>query len=322
MKARILTPKDTYTFDYPWAIELADEQNSVFWTHEEIDLSKDIQDILVELTPAERHGVLTVLRLFVKYELKVNDYWSGYVAKTFPRPDIQRMAGSFAFFETNVHAPFYNKINELLHLDTDEFYNSYVEDEVLKSRIEFIDNLLNEEPLVSTAVFSMVEGAVLYSSFAYLKHFQTQGKNKMKNLVAGINFSTRDEHIHSIAGAKLHNTLRNESNLTDQQLLELKQKIYTAAEALRQHEHKIADKIFEKGDISNITPSKMKVFIDSRLNLCLQNIECDAVYDIQDNEIADWFYLGISSAKIHDFFDKMGNQYHRVWDERAFEESW
>lgn len=102
---RILTPKTTYTFDYPWAIEYADEQNSVFWTHNEVELEKDVQDIMVELTDSERHGVLTVLKLFVKYELSVNDYWSGYVNKTFPRPDIQRMALCFGFFETNVHAP-------------------------------------------------------------------------------------------------------------------------------------------------------------------------------------------------------------------------
>jgi ribonucleoside-diphosphate reductase beta chain len=319
---QILEAKETYTFDYPWAIELADEQNSVFWTHNEIDLSKDVQDILTELTPAEKHGVLTVLRLFVKYELKVNDYWGGYVAKNFPRPDIQRMASSFAFFETNVHAPFYNKINELLHLDTDEFYNSYVDDEVLKARVEYIDNLLAQEPLLSTAVFSMVEGAVLYSSFAYLKHFQSQGKNKMKNLVAGINFSTRDEHLHSVGGAKLHNQLRAESNLYTVDAFILDEQIYNAAHALREHEYKIAEKIFEEGNIANITVEQMKVFIDSRLNLCLQNIGLNPIFEVGDNPIAEWFYLGISSAKIHDFFAKMGNQYHRNWDERAFEDEY
>jgi ribonucleoside-diphosphate reductase beta chain len=320
---RICTPKDTYTFDYPWAIERADEQNSVFWTHDEIDLSKDIQDIYTELTEWERHGVLTVLKLFVKYELKVNDYWSGVVAKKFPRPDIQRMAYSFAFFETNVHASFYNKINELLSLNTDEFYDSYLEDPVLASRMSFIDECLNHpNPLFSTAVFSCVEGAVLYSSFGFLKHFQSLGKNKLKNLVAGINFSTRDEHIHSIAGAELHNTLKLESELTQDELDELQALVKEAVLKIREHEHQIIDKVFEKGHDNTINPQMMKTFVDSRLNICLNNIGMPDLFVVQDNPVADWFYLGISSAKIHDFFAKMGNQYHRVWDEEEFRSSY
>ena len=320
---QILQFKNTYTIDYPWAVELADKQNSVFWTHDEVEVEKSLQDILVEATESERHGILTVLRLFVKYELTVNDYWSGYVAKNFPRPDIQRMASSFAFFETNVHGPFYAKINELLHLDTDEFYNSYVDDPVLKDRVDFLDEVLNSpDVLYSTAVFSMIEGAVLYSSFAFLKHFQTQGKNLMKDLVAGINFSVRDENLHSIGGAALFNQLFKESELEPYQVEMLEEQIYNAAKVIQEHEFKIVDKIFEKGRISNINKRQMKTFINSRINLCLMNIGLEAQFDEEDNTIADWFYAGISAAKIHDFFNTQGNNYHRKWSDTRFAEAW
>lgn len=319
---RILQRKDTYIFDYHPAVKFADEQNKVFWTFNEVEVEKDIQDVLVNLEPAERHGVITVLKLFTKYELSVgNEYWGGVVKNWFPRPDIGLMADCFSFFETNVHARFYNRINELLHLNTEEFYNSYTEDETLAARMEFLDSALeSEHKLKSLGVFAMVEGAVLYSSFAFLKHFQSQGKNKLKNLVAGINFSVRDENLHHEGGAWLFRQLLTESNYTPEETEELYRELYSAADMLREHEHKIVDMIFEKGRIDGITPHQLKNFVDSRLDLCLQNLGLSAIYKPASNPVGEWFYQGIASkSMIHDFFNSQGNQYHRDWKEDAFE---
>jgi ribonucleotide reductase beta subunit family protein with ferritin-like domain len=115
----LLTKKTSYTFDYPEALVFADKQNSVFWTFDEIDLEKDVHSILTDFTPSERHGVTTALKLFTKYELIVgNEYWSGTVKPNFQHPDIELMADAFCYFESNVHARFYNRINELLGLAT------------------------------------------------------------------------------------------------------------------------------------------------------------------------------------------------------------
>lgn len=320
MTPQMLQKKDTYTFDYPAAIEFADKQNSVFWTHGEVEVEKDLQDILVKMTESEKHGVLTVLKLFTKYELMIgNEYWGNVVKKKFPRPDIERMADAFSYFETNVHAPFYNKINEVLHLNTDEFYNSYVEDETLSNRIKFIEEALNDEDIAySLAVFAMMEGAVLYSNFAYLKHFQSQGKNKMTNIVAGIDFSVRDENLHHEGGVWLFKTYLAELRPSPEYLQSLYERIYKAAQAIVEHEHRIVDMIFEKGTIEGITKVQMKNFVESRVDLCLQNLGLSAQFKPASNPIAEWFYLGISVAKMHDFFNRMGNQYHRNWTEKAF----
>ena len=176
-------------------------------------MDKDIQDLQVNMNEAERHGVITTLKLFTLYELVAgNEYWGGKIVRTFKRPDIQRMANAFSFFEINVHAPFYNKLNEVLGLDTMEFYSDYVNDPVLAGRMEFIDDIVGSKDILkSLMAFSMVEGAVLYSSFAFLKHFQSQGKNMLNNVVAGINFSVRDENLHAEAGAWLFRTLLKET---------------------------------------------------------------------------------------------------------------
>src|SRR3546814_9234769 len=129
--------------------------------------------MLVNMTEAENHGVVTTLKLFTLYEMAVGtDYWLGRVMKMFPRPEIQRMASVFGMFELNVHAPFYDKISKTLSLDNKEFYSGYVNNETLKTRMEFIDSLVNHhDDLVSLGCFSLIEGAVLSFCFALFKHF-------------------------------------------------------------------------------------------------------------------------------------------------------
>lgn len=318
MKPKILTEKKEYTFDYPEAIDFANTQLSIFWTPEEISVEKDIQDIRVNMTEAERHGVITTLKLFTLYELIAGgDYWSGKVFSTFPRPDIQRMANAFSFFEINVHAPFYNKLNESLGLDTDEFYSSYVDDPVLKQRMEFIDSIVNSEDVAASVLaFSFVEGVVLYSSFAFLKHFQSQGKNMLNNVVAGINFSVRDENLHSTAGAWLFKTLLAEQGKQPSDYYGIATK---CADQILEHETQIINKIFEKGDIKGITAHQMIEFVKSRINVCFEQAGLQPSFtEVKYNPISSWFYKGINSIQFHDFFSRVGNEYNRNWDENKF----
>lgn len=321
----ILKPHSTYTFDYPQAIKFAEDQTDIFWTDREIALEKDLHDLKTELTEAELHGVTTVLKLFTEYELRIgSNYWLGRMMRVFKRPELQRMCALFGSVELNVHAPFYAKINELLGLDTDEFYSSYVDDPVLQERMQFIEDIVSRpiknpfDVLISLGAFSMVEGAVLYSNFAFLKHFQAEGKARLMNLVAGINFSVRDEHLHSTAGAWLFQQLANEAKLSEEDEKALHQIMIEVAEKIYSHEEKIVDMIFERGAIRGITDLQLKHFVQSRLNLCLQQLGYDPIYTVSYNPIASWFYKNIQANQMHDFFAKTGNAYNRDWKESAF----
>lgn len=329
MTIRILTPKSEYTVDYPIAIEFAKQQAEIFWLPDEIEVEKDLHDLKTNFSESEYHGVISTLKLFTIYELSVgNDYWQNYVTKLFPRPDIQRMATTFAFMEIGVHAPFYNKINEVLGLDTDEFYNSYKEDDVLANRMAWIgkrtakvDNVYNI--LKSVGGFSMIEGAVLYSSFAFLKHFNSAGKNKLININAGINFSAIDETLHSQAGAWLFRTLLQEAEadgqLSTAQLNLLNHELEDTAKVILEHESIIIDKIFEKGAIKGITENQLKHFVESRLDICLENLEFKGIFKPTYNPIAKWFYKDLESSTLHDFFSSTGNDYNRNWIEGKFQ---
>jgi ribonucleotide reductase beta subunit family protein with ferritin-like domain len=328
MSIRILTPKSTYTVDYPQAIEFAKKQAEIFWLPDEVEVEKDLHSLKTEFTEAEYHGVISTLKLFTIYELSVgNDYWQNYVVKVFPRPDIQRMATTFSFFEIGVHAPFYSKINEVLGLDTDEFYSDYMNDEVLKNRMAWIGRTLDKHDTIydilkSVGTFSMIEGAILYSSFGFLKHFNSNGKNKLVNVNAGINFSANDEKYHSEAGAWLFRTTLNEAVLdkaiTEEEIVKLKLDLEETAKVIFEHESIIVDKIFEKGHIKGITDNQLKHFVESRLDVCLTNLGYKAIFKPSYNPIEKWFYKDLNSSVLHDFFSSQGSDYNRSWIEAKF----
>ena len=235
----------------------------------------------------------------------------------FDGAEFHRMASVFSMFELAVHAPFYNKINQLLHIDTPEFYLSYQDNETLRSRIEHIGQIIgDEDDAVSLAMFSMVEGVILYSSFAFLKHFQSQGKNKLMNLVRGINFSLRDENLHAVAGAWCFKL--KTKDYTKEQLEAVEAKIIEGAKKLYEHEKEIIKMIFAEGKIEGITEHQLNNFVQSRINECLKQLGFKKMFDVKYNVIGEWFYKAINDYSFNDFFSGMGNQYHRNWDETAF----
>lgn len=317
-----MTHTDSYVTHYPKFIEFADTQlEKCFWTSNEIAMEKDKQDLKVNMTEAESHAVTTALKLFVKYELFVGtEYWLTRVMNQYPRPEVQRMASVFGMVELGIHAPFYNKLNEVLGLNTEEFYTSYVDDPALKSRMDFLDSIVSsDDDLLSLAAFSIIEGAVLFTSFAMFKNFQSNGNNLMSNTVRGINQSAIDEGLHQQAGAYLFKTVLKEMKIKGENIDLLKGKIETVAGKILEHEERIVDMFFEKGPLRGVTAEQLKSFAASRVNICLNDLGLDPCFEVLDKTVEGWFYPGMTSFQQVDFFTGVGREYQRGWDERAFE---
>lgn len=304
----------------PEPIAFAKEQESIFWTADEINVEKDIQDMLVNLTPSEKHGVITTLKLFSLYETHAGDeYWGGRFKTMFDGSEFRRMASVFSMFELNVHAPFYKKINDLLHLNTPEFYLDYLNDPTLNARMNHIGSIIDHpNDLVSLAGFSMVEGVILYSNFAYLKHFSSQGKNKITNITRGIDFSVRDENIHSMAGAWCFKHKAKKLGISPEGMETIYESIKELANQLLEHEIIIIRKVFEKGTIDGITEQQLISFVKHRIDLCLQNLGFKPIYHVTNDLISSWFYKGINSYQFSDFFQGIGREYNRNWDATGF----
>lgn len=329
-KCPIYQQPEGWVIEYPQYAKLADEQMHTFWPWDEPEVENDVQDLRVRMTEAEQHAITENLKLFTLYEMHVgDDYWAGRVMKRFKRPEIQRMASFFSAVEFNSHAPFYNRVNELLFIDNEEFYGSWKLDPVLESRMDLIEKYArNDNDLISSAAFSFIEGAVLYSSFAFFKHFQSQacGKDLIKNVCRGINLSVGDENTHAVGGAQLYRDLWKEvsGDLTEEEKLYVYKSIIDVAESTYEHECKITDKLFEKGEIGGITQQNMYDFIKHRINLCLQQLGLDPIYDESDCDgfIASWFYKDINAVAFHDFFSGSGSEYNINWKKERFGNVW
>lgn len=295
-----------------------DDQMKLFWLPTEIKVEKDIQDVLVNFTESERHGVITVLKLFTVYEAFAGDeWWGGRFKEIFPVYQYHQMGSAFSFFENCVHAPFYDKINTLLHLDNEDFYLSYLDNPTLTDRIRHIDDIVNDpDSALALAGFAFVEGVVLYSSFAFLMHFQAEGKNKLLNLNRGIAFSVRDENMHCLASAYCYRQLA--AQLSDEGRSEHERIICDAAAKVLEHETEIVRMVFEKGPIDGITAETFIEFIKSRINEVMKLLGFKEIYKIGKNPIADWFYKMINNYAFGDIFAGALSEYHRDWDETAF----
>lgn len=319
-KAQIMTRKSTYTVDYPQAIEAAKKAFSTLWSAEELGVEKDENDVRTLLNDAERHGLITVLRLFTQYELHIGDeFWSGKFKRMFPRPDIQRAANAFAFTEINSHAPFYDLINKTLSLATDEFYDSWKEEPILVDRMNFVEeHLKTDDPYQCLAAFSFMEGAVLYSSFAFIKSFNMGGFSMIPHIAAGVDISCKEEHSHFQFSSWVYRQLMLEETdlglITESEKEDLQTMCYAIALAVYAHETKIIDMIFEQGDVRTISKEEILHFVRNRIDVCLQGLNCEPMFGDEDGVVSQWFYDALSTYKFADFFANNQIQYVRNWN--------
>ena len=320
MKTQIETKKDTYTIDYPQAVQAAQEQTKIIWFAEELGVEKDENDIRTKCTEGERHGITTVLKLFTQYELMLGgeEFWGAKVTKMFPRPEIGRMATTFSFVELGIHAPFYDLINKTLGIATDEFYSSWQQDEVMRDRVAFIEKYAqSEDALEATAAFAFMEGVVLFSNFAFLKSFNVGGFNLIPHITAGIDGSAKDENYHSMASAWLFNQClkeREQLGLIDSNGKQnLRKKIKRIAEKVYEHEESLCKRIFEKGNIRTITEEEILDFIKDRINMVLSYLNIKPLYEKETGVVTEWFYSQLNSFKYSDFFQSQQLQYVRSW---------
>jgi ribonucleoside-diphosphate reductase beta chain len=288
-------------FEYQQAFDFYKDQHRVHWLADEVPLASDLNDWKLKLTNSEKNLIGNILKSFAQTEVHVNDYWSTKVSMWFPKPEVQAMARVFADFES-IHAEAYARLNEELGLDN---FQAFLEDETSKAKI---DRLIEtpgeslEERALSLAIFSaFTEGVNLFSSFAILMSFQL--RNLMKGTGQIVEWSVRDESLHSKAGCWLYKTLLSENPTLD--TLELRNKIIEACELSVKLEFDFIEKAFEMGDIEGLTKDQLKNFIKARANEKMIELGYNAIYnDINPNLLKQIEWFGhLTSGKTHqDFF--------------------
>lgn len=324
MLTKIQTPTDSYTRHYPRIVELANKQlEEQLWFSSEMKVELDRMQLLYELTPEQLHAVKTVLTFFVRYELSVGDMWKK-IAEIFPRPEVQLAASVVEMTERAVHAEFYNQPNQQLGLDTDEHYLAYTKDPELKERADWIGRLLNsEDEILGVIIFSMIETAILFSSFAILKSFQSNGYNLIPVIARGTNQSAIDEDLHGIISAEIINTYYNELGTTLKEDITRYNQVLKAVEYAFDHESRIIDIAIPGEFFNGVAKQEYKEFVKKRLNIYLNRLGLPDFFVVGECSITDWFELNTYAYKVVDFFTPgMGMEYESSWDEDGFVRGW
>jgi ribonucleoside-diphosphate reductase beta chain len=288
-------------FEYQQAFDFYKDQHRAHWLADEVPLASDLNDWKMKLTVEEKNLIGNILKSFAQTEVHVNDYWSSKVSQWFPKPEIVAMSSTFGAFEA-IHAEAYARLNDELGLDD---FQAFLEDEAAKSKIERLLDTKSEtieEKAQSLAIFSaFTEGVNLFSSFAILMSFQL--RNLMKGTGQIVEWSVRDESLHSKAGCWLFKTLISENPHLDTP--QLRNSIVEACELSVQLEFDFIDKAFEMGDIENLSKVQLKNFIKQRANEKMVELGYSAIYnDIDPNLLRqmEWFGHLTSGKTQQDFF--------------------
>jgi ribonucleoside-diphosphate reductase beta chain len=312
-------------FEYPQAHEYWLKQQQAHWLHTEVPMMSDINDWKQNLSETEKNIIGSILKGFAQTETVVNDYWSGLVTKWFRKPEVIMMATTFGAFET-IHAEAYSLLNEELGLDN---FSEFLEDEATMAKIENLMNVRDSfngevdwhERAKSLAIFSaFTEGVNLFSSFAVLLSFKM--RNKLKGVGQIVEWSIRDESMHSEAGCWLFRTLIEEN--PELKTPELEAAINEAALLSLKLELDFIEKVYELGDLEGCNKNDLIHFIKNRVNTKLGDLGYKAIVsDIDMNAVGrmKWFDH-LSAGKQHtDFFANRVTNYskgHMEWDESIF----
>ena len=308
-------------FEYQEAYDYWLKQQQAHWLHTEVPMMSDLNDWKQNLNETERNIIGSILKGFAQTETIVNDYWSGLVTKWFRKPEVIMMATTFGAFET-IHAEAYSLLNETLGL---EDFSEFLEDEATMAKIEALtsvrDSFSNEvdwhEVAKSLAIFSaFTEGVNLFSSFAVLLSFKM--RNKLKGVGQIVEWSIRDESMHSEAGCWLFRTLVNEH--PELKTPELEAAINEAALLSLQLELDFINKVYELGDLEGCSKNDLMHFIKNRVNTKLGDLGYRPIIGNVDMNAVDrmkWFDH-LSAGKQHtDFFANRVTNYskgHMEWD--------
>ena len=308
-------------FEYPEAHDFWMKQQQAHWLHTEVPMMSDVNDWKQNLSETEKNLIGSILKGFAQTETVVNDYWSNLVTQWFRKPEIIKMAVTFASFET-IHAEAYSLLNEELGLDN---FSEFLEDEATMAKIQSLMDVRDSHNgevdwsarAKSLAIFSaFTEGVNLFSSFAILLSF------KLRNLLKGVGqiveWSIRDESLHSEAGCWLFRQLMLEK--PELNTPELKESIKQAALLSLKLELDFIDKVYEMGDLEGCSKYDLVSFIKYRVNTKMQDLGYGPIVNgIDDASIKrmKWFD-SLSAGKQHtDFFANRVTNYSKGaqnWD--------
>jgi len=312
--SKLLEPSLTYKpFHYPWAMEYAEKHEKIHWGTWEAKLQEDVKQWKNGgLTDQERKHITSILRIFTQSDCAVAGNYCDQFIPVFKNNEIRNMLLSFANRE-GTHQRAYALLNDTLGLAEEE-YSSFLSFTEMREKIEFMQEtgIHNDHPTLKAIGTSLAqavcnEGMSLFSAFVMLLNYQRFGK--MKGMCEIVEWSIKDESLHTEAMTKLFQTFCEENPRVVNN--ELKKQIYTNFTRAVQLEDALVDLIYEKdeNEICTLKGKDIKTYIRYLADRRLLQLGLKPIFEQKENPLP-WLDWIVSGDSFKNFFEGVVTDYN------------
>ncbi len=312
--SKLIEPSLTYKpFHYPWAMEYAEKHEKIHWGTWEAKLQEDVKQWKNGgLTDQERKHITSILRIFTQSDCAVAGNYCDQFIPVFKNNEIRNMLLSFANRE-GTHQRAYALLNDTLGLAEEE-YSSFLSFTEMREKIEFMQEtgIHNDHPTLKAIGTSLAqavcnEGMSLFSAFVMLLNYQRFGK--MKGMCEIVEWSIKDESLHTEAMTKLFQTFCEENPRVVNN--ELKKQIYTNFTRAVQLEDALVDLIYEKdeNEICTLKGKDIKTYIRYLADRRLLQLGLKPIFEQKENPLP-WLDWIVSGDSFKNFFEGVVTDYN------------
>jgi ribonucleoside-diphosphate reductase beta chain len=273
-------------------------QQELFWTAEEIDLSSDINDWENKLNENERYFIKNVLAFFAASDGIVNEN----IAENFVR-EVQyteaKMFYGFQIMMENVHSETYSLLIDTYIKDEkekNELFNAIETNPAVKRKAEWALKWIDSDSFVERLVaFAVVEGVFFSGSFCSIFYMKKRG------LMPGLTFSndliSRGENLHCDFACHLFKNHIDEK-LSYERVLEI------VLEALEIEKQFITESL--PVSLLGMNADLMKKYLEFVVDGLLTNLGFDKYFNSENP--FDFMELIALKGKVN-FFEKRNAEY-------------
>jgi len=312
--SKLIEPSLTYKpFHYPWAMEYAEKHEKIHWGTWEAKLQEDVKQWKNGgLTDQERKHITSILRIFTQSDCAVAGNYCDQFIPVFKNNEIRNMLLSFANRE-GTHQRAYALLNDTLGLAEEE-YSSFLSFTEMREKIEFMQEtgIHNDHPTLKAIGTSLAqavcnEGMSLFSAFVMLLNYQRFGK--MKGMCEIVEWSIKDETVHTEAMTKLFQTFCEENPRVVNN--ELKKQIYTNFTRAVQLEDALVNLIYEndENEICTLKGKDIKTYIRYLADRRLLQLGLKPIFEQKENPLP-WLDWIVSGDSFKNFFEGVVTDYN------------
>ena len=290
---------------YPIFDKLNQQQLGYFWRPEEISLQKDRNDYL-NLSEQQKH----IFTSNLKYQTMLDSVQGRGPCLAFlpfcSLPELEGCIVTWDFIET-IHSRSYTYIIKNLYSDSNEIFDTIIEDEKIERRARTItetyDDLINtgyqwlldpkkvdmyelkKKMYLTMVTVNILEGLRFYVSFACSFAF---GELKMLEGSAKIiSFIARDESQHLAMSQTIINNWKDREN--DKEMLKVikdcENEVYKMYDEALKEEKRWATYLFSKGSMIGLSEKLLHQFVEYMANRRMKAIQLNPIYDQKTNPL-------------------------------------